>query len=251
MVNIDIYKTMKNYFAKQQQQQQQQQQPVFDLSRSGHALAAIGAEFPLELIQSDPRTALITLALLFSNSNPMRCENFGLASTQLALFAAAPHAGIDAKHYDQLRKTVNEYRDYCLQLLEQEAIVGSMVAGSQNLSTSIDQADGFADENPQLNDQEDIDIICGYDRMVTMLTFILAAAEAIYELQVVRRSVAKQLKTKNQPSNNSRAGNVFLLELPETSKTVTASVMELLKEAGWHPVQLGQFVIEVRGNNHK
>jgi hypothetical protein len=235
---------MKNNFA--------QQQPVFDLSRSGHALAAIGGEFPLELIQSSPRTALITLALLFSNSNPMRCENFGLATTQLALFAAAPFANMNAKHYEQIRETVTEYRDYCLQMLEQEPLSGSnMVAGSHNLSTSIDQADGFANENDQFEDDEEIDIISGYDRMVTMLTFILSAAETIYGLQVVKRSVAKQLKTKNQPSKNSRAGNVFRIELPETTKKITDAVMELLRQSGWHPQQLAQFVIEVRDDNHK
>lgn len=242
MVNIaHLYKTMKNNFAKQ---------PVFDLSRSGHALAAIGGEFPLELIQSNPRTALITLALLFSNSNPMRCENFGLATTQLALFAAVPFADMNAKHYDQLRETVNEYRDYCLQLLEQEAMSGSSTT-ADSPSRSMDQADGFAVENSQLDDQDDFDIISGYDRMVTILTFILATAETMYELQVVKRSVAKQLKTKNQPSNNSRAGNVFRIELPETSKRVTAGVMELLRQGGWHPELLAQSVIEVSGDNYK
>jgi hypothetical protein len=127
--------------------------PTFILNRSGHLLDAIGKDFPLALIKSDPRTALITLAFMFSNNDPMRCDNFGLAATQLALFAAAPHAGITSTVYEQLKTTVESYRDYCRQLQATE------------------------------QDTE------GYEDMVQLLSFILDEASAENEKQSIEPSV--------------------------------------------------------------
>lgn len=234
--------------------------PVFDLSRSGHALAAIGQEFPLQLIDADPRTALITLAFLFSNSNALRCQNYGLATSQLALFAAAPFAGIDAEHYQELRRVVAEYRNYCLQL-DGEAQRHSDV----HVNTSIDQADGFADDAQtvgkskadsdaqalgQSQAESDAHIISDFQRMICMLTFILTASEAVYELEAVKRSVQKQLRTKSRPSSNSRRSNVFAIELPETTASVRAEVIALLEAAGWAPERLSDSVFEVRGRRN-
>lgn len=243
MVNIaNLFKTMKNIFAKK---------PTFDLTRSGHALAAIGEDFPLELIETDPRTALITLAFLFSNNTPMRCENYGLATTQLALFAAQPFAGIDADHYHALRTVVLEYRNYCLQL-DGESAQGRNT--TVHVGQSLDQADGFACDSQtvvdQLAEEPVSERLSDYQRMVSMLTFILTAAERVYELEQVKRSVQKQLHTKSDPSNNSRRGNVFQIELPETTAEIRSEVIALLEAAGWAPERLSDSVFEVRGRRN-
>lgn len=224
--------------------------PIFDLKRSSHALAAIGQEFPLALIETDPRTALITLAFMFSNSAAMRCHQFGLATSQLALFAAQPFAGIDAEIYHELRKHVTDYRDYCLQLDGENAQGRSTF----HVKKSLDQADGFAEDSTTVIDPFDTDsdneTLSDYQRMIVMLTFILTSSEAVYELEQVTRSVQKQLHTKSRPSNNSRSGNVFQIELPETTADVRAEVVALLEAGGWAPERLSDSVLEVRGRRN-
>ncbi len=185
---------MKNIFAKK---------PTFDLKRSGHALAAIGQEFPLELIETDPRTALITLAFMFSNSSAMRCQEFGMATSQLALFAAQPFAGIDADHYHELRKLVTDYRNYCLQLDGEKTV---------HVKKSLDQADGFADDSvtvvAQADKNSDNETLSDYQRMIRMLTFILTSSEAVYELEQVtrgrRNAGLDERKKPNGKDKNSR-----------------------------------------------
>ncbi len=251
MVNIATHiKTMKNITAKK---------PIFNLTRSNHALAAIGQEFPLQLIETDPRTALITLAFMFSNGNTMRCQQFGVATSQLAIFAAQPFAGIDADHYQLLRKRVTDYCNYCVQLDGENAKASSAV----HTSESQDQADGFAnDSQPAVATSENVASdnarsendsdaeISDYQRMIRMLTFILTTAEAVFELEQVKRSVQKQLHTKSRPSSNARRGNVFQIELPETTATTRAEVIALLETAGWAPERLSDSVFEVRGRRN-
>jgi len=223
-----------------------EKKPTFDLTRSGHALAAVGQEFPLELIRSDPRTALITLAFLFSNSNAMRCHSFGLATSQLAMFAAAPFASIDAKHYEELRKSVNSYRDYCLQLQKE---MGQL--STQNQCRSIDQADGFAENRWQFDPQASgVATPSEYDHMIYLLTFVLSASERAYELEQVTRSVQKQLSTKNRSASTYNRGNVFEIVVPETSDQIRTEVVDLLETAGWAPEQLSESVFQVRGRCH-
>lgn len=93
--------------------------PVFDFNRS-RSLSPLDAQLEPELFEDEANTALLTLAFLLSSDNPMKCDRFGLAASQLAMFAAGPHAVLAKSHYLHLQRTVDEYKQYCEQLsLEQ------------------------------------------------------------------------------------------------------------------------------------
>ncbi len=138
--------------------------PTFNLNRSTEALGVIGEEFPLELIEDDSRTALLTLAFMFSNGSAMRCDQFGLATTQLALYAAAPFAQTSVGDYDALRATVAEYHGYCVSLAQEHRHFGADVAN-------------------------------GYERMASMLAFILESAATQFTVdkpELCRKAVPDQ-----------------------------------------------------------
>lgn len=111
-----------------------------NLNRHGDMMDVIGSDFPLELMQSNHRTALITLAMLFSNNLPQCVHVYGLAASQLAMFAAQPHGVLPKSDYDRLRFDVDQYRNYFV------------------------EADAGEPEK-------------GYDRMAHFLSFILDEAE--------------------------------------------------------------------------
>jgi hypothetical protein len=82
---------------------------TIDFSK-GRGFGPIAPGLPVDFLKSeDKTTVLTTIAMLFTNSDPMRTNTFGQAVALLALYAAGARVALDDAQYDQLVDKAAEY----------------------------------------------------------------------------------------------------------------------------------------------
>jgi hypothetical protein len=75
----------------------------------GRGFGLIGRGLPADFLKGEKTVVLSTIAMLFTNANPMRCNTYGQSLSMLALYAAGAQVALTDDQYEQLVDKAAEY----------------------------------------------------------------------------------------------------------------------------------------------